>query len=213
MTVTHLVAGVFDIVIGCAMLLLFVRLMFQFAGIDAKEDFAKPVYRFTRIVDVFGRIFPTLGGGRINTAAIMLLLILRLGFIWGILLLMRQDMQNIGLFHSTDINLKMIDYLARHFSSPLMFFVGAVTLILDFLRMAQYIIIGSFIGSWVVMFTQRMPVILGIVTKLSEPLIEPFRKIIPPMGMFDLAPMVGFFLIILLEMVVQTFGVYLLTLL
>lgn len=37
MTVTHLVVGIFDIVIGCAMLLLFVRLMFQFAGIDAKE--------------------------------------------------------------------------------------------------------------------------------------------------------------------------------
>lgn len=212
MTVTHLVAGIFDIVVGCAMLLLFVRLMFQFAGIDAKEDYAKPVYRFTRIVDVFGRIFPTVAGGRINTAAIMLLLLLRLVFIWGVLTLMRLDMQNIGLFHTTDINHNMIDYLARHFSPMSMFFVGLVTLILDFLRMAQYIIIGSFIGSWVMVFTQKMPLIFALLTRLSEPLIEPFRKIVPPMGMFDLAPMIGFFLIILLELVVQTFGSYLLTL-
>ena len=212
MTLTHLVAGLFDIVVGCAMLLLFLRFMFQFAGIDAKEDYAKPIYNLTRVVDVFNRIFPTIGAGRVNMAAMMLLLILRLVFIWGVLNLMNQDRQNLGLFHTTEFNKTMLDYLSRHFSPLLMFFVGAVTLVLDFLRLAQYIIIGSFIASWVVMFTQKMPLILGIITRLSEPLIEPFRKVIPSMGMFDLAPMIGFFLIILLEMVVQTFARYLLTL-
>ena len=186
--------------------------MLQFAGITAKDAFAKPIYRMTRIVDVFGRIFPTLGDGRINTASLVLLFLLRMIFIWGVLGMMRINSQNIGLFYMPEVNLAMVDYLSRHFSPVMMFFVAAVTLLIDFLRMCQYIIIGSFIGGWVMLFTQKMPAIFGLLTLLSEPIIQPFRKVLPATGMLDLAPMLGFFLIILLETLVQTVGVYLLTL-
>lgn len=208
----HLIAGIFDIVVSCAMLLFFLRFMFQFAGIDDKDPAGKPIYRLTRIVDVFGRIFPTVGEGRINIAAVMLALLIRLIFMWGVLSLMKENSGNIGLFSMTEFNQKVVEHLSHQHQPAMMFFAAAMTLILDFLRLAQYIIIGSFIASWVVMFTQKLPTALGIVTQLSEPLIQPFRKFIPPMGMFDLAPMVGFFLIILLELVVQTMTVYLLTL-
>ena len=73
---TNLLAGLFDIVVAAAMILVFFRFMLQFAGITAKDAFAKPIYRMTRIVDVFGRIFPTLGDGRINTASLVLLFLL-----------------------------------------------------------------------------------------------------------------------------------------
>ncbi len=198
---TNLLAGLFDIVVAAAMILVFFRFMLQFAGITAKDAFAKPIYRMTRIVDVFGRIFPTLGDGRINTASLVLLFLLRMIFIWGVLGMMRIDSQNIGLFYMPEVNLAMVDYLSRHFSPVMMFFVAAVTLLIDFLRMCQYIIIGSFLGGWVMLFTL-----------LSEPIIQPFRKVLPATGMLDLAPMLGFFLIILLETLVQTVGVYLLTL-
>lgn len=209
---THLIAGIFDIVVGCAMLLFFIRFMFQFAQIDAKDPAGKVIYNLTRIVDIFGRIFPTLGNGRINTAAIVLMLLIRLIFMWGVLSVMREDSGNLGLFSMTDFNHDVTEHLFRHFAPWTMFFCASMTLILDFLRMAQYLLIASFIGSWVVMFTQNMPPILGIITQLTEPIIEPFRKFIPPMGMFDLAPMIGFFMIILLELVVQTMAVFLLTL-
>ena len=62
------------------------------------------------------------------------------------------------------------------------------------------------------LFTQKMPAIFGLLTLLSEPIIQPFRKVLPATGMLDLAPMLSFFLIILLETLVQTVGVYLLTL-
>ena len=209
---TNLLAGLFDIVVAAAMILVFFRFMIQFAGITAKDAFAKPIYRMTRIVDVFGRIFPTLGHGRINTASLVLLFLLRMIFIWGVLGMMRIDSQNIGLFYMPEVNLAMVDYLSRHFSPVMMFFVAAVTLLIDFLRMCQYIIIGSFIGGWVMLFTQKMPAIFGLLTLLSEPIIQPFRKVLPATGMLDLAPMLGFFLIILLETLVQTVGFYLLTL-
>lgn len=208
----NLLAGLFDIVVGAAMLLIFFRFMLQFAGITAKEAFAKPIYRMTRIVDVFGRIFPTVGDGRINTASLVLLFLLRMIFIWGVLAMMRLNSQNIGLFYMPEINLAMVEYLSRHFSPVMMFFVAMVTLLSDFLKMCQYVIIGSFIGGWVMLFTQKMPPIFGLLNLLSEPIIAPFRKVLPATGMLDLAPMISFFLIILLETLVQTMGVYLLTL-
>ena len=95
---TNLLAGLFDIVVAAAMILVFFRFMIQFAGITTKDAFAKPIYRMTRIVDVFGRIFPTLGDGRINTASLVLLFLLRMIFIWGVLGMMRIDSQILGCF-------------------------------------------------------------------------------------------------------------------
>ena len=209
---TNLLAGIFDIVIGGAMILIFLRFMLQFAGLTGKDAAAKPIYRLTRIVDVFGRIFPTVGEGRINTATLVLMLLLRLIFIWGVVGMQRLDSQNIGLFMMPDVNLAMIKYLSQHFSPVMMFYVAGVTLLIDFLKMCQYLIIGSFIGGWVMFFTQKMPAIFALISLLSEPIIAPFRKVLPQTGMIDLAPMVGFFLIILLETLVQTVGIYLLTL-
>ena len=173
---TNLLAGLFDIVVAAAMILVFFRFMIQFAGITAKDAFAKPIYRMTRIVDVFGRIFPTLGDGRINTASLVLLFLLRMIFIWGVLGMMRIDSQNIGLFYMPEVNLAMIDYLSRHFSPVMMFFVAAVTLLIDFLSMCQYIIIGSFIGGWVMLFTQKCQRFLDSSPCLVSQLFSHFAK-------------------------------------
>ena len=184
-------AQMFGIVINVAILLVFFRFLTQLAMVSPYNPVVLSTVKATKIVDIFGRIFPTLAKGRVNTAALVLIIILYLLKMFGVM------------------------YLSGHMiTSPVhLLILTFVSMIQDLIRFCRILIFATIILSWVVMFTQKMPVILGIVTKLSEPLIEPFRKIIPPMGMFDLAPMVGFFLIILLEMVVQTFGVYLLTLL
>ncbi|BBI66082.1 hypothetical protein PKHYL_02730 [Psychrobacter sp. KH172YL61] len=69
---------VFDLVTTFAMMLVFIRFMLQFAGMDARNPMIAPAYKATHIVDVFGRIFPTVGQGRISIAAIVLMFLIRL---------------------------------------------------------------------------------------------------------------------------------------
>ena len=167
---------IFDMVTTFAMLLVFIRFMLQFAGMDARNPLVSPAYKATHVVDVFERIFPTVGQGRISTAAIVLMFLIRL----------------------IDISGKAA--LAHHGIAPIqLFFTGSLSLILDFLRMCRYLVIGSIIVSWIVMFTQSQHPIIGIIMQLAEPILAPFRRITPNLGMFDLSPMVAFFAFYLLE--------------
>ncbi|WP_240365771.1 YggT family protein [Psychrobacter sp. KH172YL61] len=70
---------------------------------------------------------------------------------------------------------------------------------LDFLRMCRYLVIGSIIVSWIVVFTQSQHPIIGIIIQLAEPILAPFRRITPNLGMLDLSPMIAFFVFYLLE--------------
>lgn len=209
---THFLAGIFDIVVGTAMLLIFTRFMLQFADVDRKNPFVATIFSLTKVVDVFGRIFPTLANGKINTSALMILFLFRLIFFAGVISLLKVDSQNIGLFNLNEYNMQVLHHLGRYFSPFMLVFVTLITLITDFLRMCKYLIIASFIISWIVFFSEKLHPSLDLINQLSEPIITPFRKIIPPAGMFDLAPMIGFFIIILLENIVQIFGIYLLSL-
>ena len=169
----------FDMIISVAMLLIFIRFMLQFAGIDRSNPYVMPAFKATQVVDVFGRIFPTLANGRISLAAIVLMFLLRLIDISGSAALIGQGVSPIELF-----------------------FYGSLTLILDFLSMCRYLIIGSIVISWIVVFTQKMHPILGIIMQLAEPILAPFRRILPNLGMLDLSPIIAFFAIFLVEKVV-----------
>ena len=172
----NLLPHIFDLVTTFAMLLIFIRFMLQFAGMDESEPMIAPAYRATRIVDVFGRIFPTLGGGRISIAAIVLMFLIRLIDISGKAALAQKGIAPIPLF-----------------------FVGSLSLVEDFLRMCRYLVIGSIIVSWIVVFTKSEHPIIGIIINLAEPILAPFRRITPNLGMLDLSPMVAFFAFYLLE--------------
>lgn len=170
---------IFDLVTTFAMLLVFIRFMLQFAGMDARDPMIRPAYQATQIVDVFGRIFPTVGQGRISIAAIVLMFLIRLIDISGKAALMHKGMAPIPLF-----------------------FQGSLSLILDFLRMCRYLVIGSIIVSWIVVFTQSNHPIIGIIIRLAEPILAPFRRITPNLGMIDLSPMIAFFALYLIEIFV-----------
>lgn len=166
----------FDLVTTVAMLLIFIRFMLQFAGIDEWDPMAMPAYKATRIVDIFGRIFPTVAQGRISIAAIVLMFLIRL----------------------IDISGKAA--LTHHGIAPIqLFFMGSLSLILDFLRMCRYLVIGSIIVSWIVVLTNNMHPILGMIMRLAEPILAPFRRIMPNLGMLDLSPMIAFFAFYLIE--------------
>lgn len=171
-----LLLNVFDLVITIAMLLIFIRFMLQFAGIDAWDPVAMPAYKATRIVDVFGRIFPTVADGRISIAAIVLMLLIRL------------------------IDISGTAALTHHGIGPLhLFAAGLLSLIYDFLRISRYLVIGSIIVSWIVVLTNNMHPLLGLIVRLAEPILAPFRRFVPNLGMLDLSPIIAFFVLILAQ--------------
>lgn len=186
----NLLPQIFDLITTFAMLLIFIRFMLQFADMDARDPMIAPAYKATHIVDVFGRIFPTVAQGRISIAAIVLMFLIRL----------------------IDISGKAA--LAHKGISPIpLFFQGTLSLILDFLRMCRYLIIGSIIVSWIVVFTQSAHPIIGIIMQLAEPILAPFRRIMPNIGMLDLSPIIAFFAIYLIEMAVSFVAVSLMPML
>lgn len=176
---------IFDIVTSFAMLLIFFRFMLQFAEVSSRNPIVKPAYRMTKVVDVFGRIFPTLAKGRISTSAIVLLFLLRLIDIWGKSILQNHGIEPIQLFFS-----------------------GSMSMVLDFLSMCRYIIMASILASWIVLFTNSMNPVIDIIMQLSEPILAPFRRIIPNLGMIDLSPILAFFSIFLVEKILFGIDLY-----
>ncbi|WP_019673864.1 YggT family protein [Psychrobacter lutiphocae] len=175
----------FNMVISFAMLLIFIRFMLQFAGLDRSNPAVAPAYKATGIVDVFGRIFPTVGDGRVNLAAIVLLFILKL----------------IDL--SGNSALGAHGYPAHGYTPVHLFFEGSLALILSFLSVARYLIIGSIIISWIVVLTQKMHPIFDIIVQMAEPILAPFRRITPNLGMLDLSPIVAIFGLLLIQIFVK----------
>jgi YggT family protein len=161
----NLLFQIFDLVTTFAMMLVFIRFMLQFAGMDASNPMIAPAYKATHIVDVFGRIFPTVAHGRISIAAIVLMFLIRLIDISGKAALTHKGIAPVPLFFTGTINL----------------------------------VIGSIIVSWIVVFTKSEHPIIGIIINLAEPILAPFRRITPNLGMIDLSPMVAFFAFYLLE--------------
>ncbi|WP_434353230.1 YggT family protein [Psychrobacter sp. HD31] len=181
---TPLAFNLLSIVTTFAMLLIFIRFMLQFAGISSRNPYVEPAYKTTKIVDLFESIFPTIGQGRISLAAIALMFLIRL------------------------VDLSATAGLAGHGFTPLeLFFSGSLSLILDFLAMCRYLIMGSIILSWVVMFTNSMHPMIEIIMQLAEPILAPFRRLIPNIGMLDLSPIIAFFALALAERLVRSIAV------
>lgn len=57
----------------------------------------------------------------------------------------------------------------------------------------SFAIIGRVIMSWI--SPRRDDLLSVILYQITEPIMGPIRKILPPLGMFDLAPMVAMLLL------------------
>ena len=77
------------------------------------------------------------------------------------------------------------------------------TYIILFVNALSLAILASVIMSWVTMFAPDSPIvesINGVLKQMTEPVLGPLRRVVPPMGMFDLTPMVA---LILLQFVIR----------
>ncbi|MCB1023583.1 MAG: YggT family protein [Acidobacteria bacterium] len=61
------------------------------------------------------------------------------------------------------------------------------------------LIVVRIVLSWVTSFGNP---VLRFLLKITDPILEPFRRLIPPLGMFDISPIVVLFLLNFLQMAV-----------
>ncbi len=78
-----------------------------------------------------------------------------------------------------------------------------VTMIQDLLRFCRYLIFATIILSWVVMFTQSRGPYIEVIQDLAEPLLAPFRRLMPNMGMIDLSPILAFLALYIAEILMN----------
>lgn len=172
-----------NMLINFALMFLFLRFMMQFAQIDITNPFAKITHRLTKIVDVFSHIFPTVSKGRINTSALVLMFILYL----------------VNVMVNAVI-------LGKHITPLELFFVSSLSGVIKFLSLLRYTLLASVVCSWIMMFTQTGNGLVSLVMQLAEPIIAPFRRIVPNVGMIDLSFLVALFSLMLLEKFIGIIG-------
>ena len=80
-------ALIFGIIINVAILLVFFRFLMQLAAVNFYNPVVMSTVKATKIVDMFGRIFPNVAKGRVNLAALVLLVLLYLLKIFGVMYL------------------------------------------------------------------------------------------------------------------------------
>ncbi|MCO8071354.1 MULTISPECIES: YggT family protein [Acinetobacter] len=182
-------ALIFGIIINVAILLVFFRFLMQLAAVSPYNPVVLSTVKATKIVDVFGRIFPTLAKGRVSTAALALLVVLYLLKIFGMMYLS-------GGTPNGPVHLIILTF---------------VTMMQDLIRFCRYLIFATIILSWVVMFTQSRSPYIEVVQELAEPLLAPFRRIMPNMGMIDLSPIFAILTLIIIEMIMNQVAIVLLT--
>lgn len=170
----------FGVVINFALWLIFVRFMLQFADINKKHPYVKAAYTLSAIVDVFANIFPTVGKGRVSTSALALLLLLWL----------------IGIAGRASL-------LGESLTALQLFFMGTMTAIIMFLTALKWTIFVSILCSFIVMFSQKIHPIVDILMDIANPIIEPFRKISPNLGMIDIAPMFAILTLVMSSKIVE----------
>jgi YggT family protein len=73
-------------------------------------------------------------------------------------------------------------------------------LLYGFLGIYSLLIVIRIVFSWVMNYTNP---VLRFLVRLTDPILEPFRRIIPPLGMFDISPIVVLILLWFLQTAVK----------
>lgn len=90
-----------------------------------------------------------------------------------------------------------------------MAFIGY--LLVQALEIYSFIIIAAIIASWLVVFGVLSPShpttrkIMTVLAKLTEPVLRPIQRVIPPIGGIDLSPIIVIFAIMILKNMIYQF--------
>jgi len=157
--ITYLVGTLLDLYITAVML----RLLLQWV----RADFYNPVCQFlvkvtNPAIVPLRRVIPSIG--KLDTASVVLILALEVFSVWVA-----------SRISSNPLSLQQI------------LFFGGQKLLATLLMTYFFLIIAAVILSWVGA-RSRHPVI-PLVYQLTEPVLRPFRKVIPPIAGIDLSPL------------------------
>ena len=170
--VIYLIGTLIDLYITAVML----RLLLQWV----RADFYNPVCQFLVLITnplliPLRRVIPSIG--RLDTASVVLMLVLELFGVWLVTRLLGQQMP---------------------FEALLLFSV--VKLLLTLLWTYFFLIVALVLISWIGQ-RARHPII-PLIIQLTDPVLAPIRRVLPVLGGFDLSPLVALiairFLIVLL---------------
>ena len=170
-------AALFSIVINLAIILLFIRFLLQLAGINRANPVVQASLRATSWLDSLNRTLPVVGNGRINLAALVLLLVLLLLKVWGL--------NQLG----APVEIFSRNYHELAFSADGLLLGTLMALTDSVLSFCNILVFAAIIMSWVSLLTQGRGVVGEIIQELAEPLFAPFRRLMPNMGMIDLSPL------------------------
>lgn len=167
-------APVFNALGGLYLLAILLRFLLQLARADFYNPVSQAVVRVTDpMVRVFRMIVP--GYRNVDFAALVLAFVVEGIAIYVLLLIYGIGFPGVGFIVTWSV-------------------LGVVYFII---HIYWYAIIASIIMSFVMLFSGNMnphPLLL-LVWQLTEPVMAPFRKIIPPMGGLDFSPIFVFILI------------------
>ncbi|OLE53867.1 MAG: hypothetical protein AUG51_11320 [Acidobacteria bacterium 13_1_20CM_3_53_8] len=174
------------IAIVATVLLMILRLLFQYADVN---PFSRPALMLRRITDPMvtplRRALVRLGIEPNFAPLILILIVILLG--WFVIQLSDNILGTI---------LSVIDSARQGAFVKVLGYI-----LLGALNIYMLLIFIRIIFSWgMVSYTNR---IMRFLVNVTEPLLAPLRRMIPPLGTFDLSPIVAFILILLLKAAVQ----------
>ena len=180
-------AQIFNTIAGLYLLFVVARFLLQLAKADFYNPISQAVFRATDpVVRIFRSFIPGYKG--IDFSSLILAFIVQFIAISVTILLYGGDIPSVGFIITWS-------------------FIGVLNFIILFY---YYALIASIVMSFVMMFSGNMnphPILL-LVWQITEPIMAPFRRVIPPMGGLDFSPIFIFLIIGLIRnFIYQTFGV------
>ena len=152
---------------------LLVRLLLQLVQADFFNPLSQTIFKITApVVEPLHKIFPTIV--RFNTAALVSAILVK----WSLFIIMIAFGQ------------VLVEQL------PTYLFIAALSLLGTLIEIYFYGILIVAISSWI--GTTSHPTV-RLVSQIIDPYMKPFRKIIPPLGMIDISPMVAIFTLIFIR--------------
>lgn len=180
-------ALVFNTLVGIYLLAVLLRFLLQVAKADFYNPVSQAVVRITNpLVRVFRTFIPGYKG--MDFSSLVLALLLEFIGIYVLIFLYGFNIPNPG-------------YVLTLAFAGVIFFI---------IQIYYWAIIASIIMSFVMLFSGNMSPhpILRLVWQLTEPIMAPVRKVIPPMGGLDFSPIFLFIAIQLVQSIlIQTFGI------
>ena len=180
-------AQIFNTIAGLYLLFVVARFLLQLAKADFYNPISQAVFRATDpVVRVLRSFIPGYKG--VDFSSLILAFIVQFLAISVTILLYGGSIPSVGFIITWS-------------------FIGILNFIILFY---YYALIASIVMSFVMMFSGNMnphPILL-LVWQITEPIMAPFRRVIPPMGGLDFSPIFIFLIIVLIRnFIYQTFGV------